>query len=242
MTPTKEMGTVNMNDVIIGVINKGSFHFPIEFEMFGEQQYVADATYDTGCSHSLISASSLNLGTKTIDDLKKELLYDINVNLFIGLGVESKGINISDIKRYVNKVNNLKQQLVNKGVPKDKAEEVLRKHITTEIETAILSSKMVRYEYLASSYKIDGVEIGDFKVRVSFNLKNVNLIGMHIIKELYTKIFSRNGKIFLLAKKNSELAEIDLDVALDELTEELELSDSIDDRALEANYINKRIQ
>lgn len=36
-----------MNDTIIGVIDKGSFRFPVEFDMFGIHQYIDNVTFDT---------------------------------------------------------------------------------------------------------------------------------------------------------------------------------------------------
>jgi len=48
------------------------------------------------------------------------------------------------------------------------------------------NSPNIRFEYLAVNYTIDGVLIGNF---------HVNLIGMHIIKELYTKIYAINNKV-----------------------------------------------
>ena len=131
---------MSTNDTIIGMIERGSFHFPIEFDMFNNHQYIPDATFDTGCSHSLISVKSLNIGNKSISDLKKEALYDIDVKLGLGKGIESKDIN-------------------------------------TE----------------------------------------------HLKKILYTKIFSDNNQIFLLAKKNTPLADNELDITMAELKEQLEL-------------------
>lgn len=61
---------MSMNDIIIGMVDKGSFRFPIEFDMFGIHQYIDNVTFDKGCSHSLISAKSLNLGDKSIETLK----------------------------------------------------------------------------------------------------------------------------------------------------------------------------
>lgn len=216
---------MNTNDVIIGTVEQGSFRFPIEFGMFGYSQYIADATFDTGCSHSLISAKSLNIGNKKLVKLKEEALYDIDVKLSVGKGIESKEINTVQLKQAVIEINNLKKQLVKKKYSKEKAKIFLEKHISNTLKTEILDSKLVRFEYLASQYKIDGVEIGNFKVKVSFDLGKVNLIGMHIIKDLYTKIFSDKNQTYLLAKKNSPLADMELDMAMDELKDQLELLD-----------------
>lgn len=210
---------MSTNDTIIGAIEKGSFHFPIEFNMFGNHQYIPDATFDTGCSHSLISVKSLNTGNMSIDDLKKEALYDLNIKLGIGKGIESKNINTDQIKADIRKINCWKRQL--EGM--DNATDILNAYITEETKSRIFSSRLVRYEYKASDYEIDGVKIGNFEVRVSFDISKVNLIGMHIIRKLYTKIFCYNNKIFLLAKKNSSAAGTELDITMTELREQLEL-------------------
>lgn len=154
---------MSTSDTIIGAVERGSFHFPIEFNMFNNHQYIPDATFDTGCSHSLISAKSLDLGNKSIEDLKKEALYDIDVKLGIGKGIESKDINTDQIKDDIRKINGWKNQLKDRN----DAKKILRTYITEEMQLRVLSSKLVRYEYEAYNYMIDGVSIGDFKVRVS---------------------------------------------------------------------------
>lgn len=210
---------MSTNDTIIGVIYRGSFHFPIEFDMFDNHQYISDAVFDTGCSHSLISVKSLNTGNKPIEDLKREALYDINIKLGIGKGIESKDINTDQLKLDIKKINSWKEQLRDS----DSTIAFLKTYITDEMLSRIIKSKLVRYEYEAANYQIDGIKIGNFKVRVSFDINKVNLIGMHIIKELYTKIFSINSQIFLLAKKSTSIADTELDITIDELREQLAL-------------------
>ena len=211
---------MNTNDTIIGAVDRGSFHFPIEFDMFSNHQYIPDAIFDTGCSHSLISIRSLNPGNKSIEELKKEALFNVNIRLGIGKGIESKDINTDQIKIDIKRINSWKNQLKST----DKSTEFLKALINGEMQARILESKLIRYEYEAINYKIDGVKIGDFNIRISFDLSNVNLIGMHIIKELYTKIFSFHNQTFLLAKKLTPLADIELDTTMDELREQLELA------------------
>ncbi len=229
---------MSTNDVIIGNVKRGSFKFPINFDLFGIKQTIPEATYDTGCSHSLISAKSLNLCGKDIDVVQEEFLYDSEITLHIGRGVESKEINIAELKKDIEEINKWKKQLRNKKVVKVRATQLLKQKITDDMKNNILGSKLVRYGVTVQNYEIDGVLIGDFKVRVSFKLGGANLIGMHIIKELYTKIFPRNDEIYLLAKKNSPLADCELDIAMDELAEQLDLYD--DEKAVrDSNYINK---
>lgn len=136
---------MNTNDTIIGVVERGSFHFPIEFDMFGNHQYIPDAIFDTGCSHSLISVKSINIGNKSIADLKREALYDVDIKLGIGKGVESKGIDIDQLKTDIKKVNYWKKQLLDR----DDAAEILESYITEAMQLRILESKLVRYEYEA---------------------------------------------------------------------------------------------
>lgn len=237
MIHTKERIAVSTNDVIIGAINKGSFHFPIQFEIMELKQAINDAVYDTGCSHSLISVDSLNLGKKSISEFKEQLIYDVNTYIYTGAGVESstsaKKKELVLLGQKLRQLNKLKQSLIGSN----KAEAVLQSKIDQNLKDIILDpkNKNIRFGYRVSDFKIDGVNIGDFEIRLAFGMGNVNLIGMHIIRELYTKIFSKNNAIYLLAKKNSPLADIELDIAMDELIAKLDL---VDNTILESNYIH----
>ena len=228
---------MSTNDVIIGAVNKGSFYFPIEFEIMGARQAINDATYDTGCSHSLISVDCLNLNGKSISEFKEQLLYSTNVYLYIGAGVESntpeKKEELTQLGQKLKKLNKLKHSLIGNT----KAEAVLQSKIGQNLKDIILNpkNKNIRFGYKVSDFKIDGASIGDFEIRLAFGMGKVNLIGMHIIRELYTKIFSKNSTIYLLAKKNSPLAETELDIAMDNLMEQLEL---LDETVLESNYVH----
>lgn len=61
MIHMKGKNVVNTNNIIVGKIKNGSFRFPIEFHMFGMKQKIQKVTFDTGCSHSLISIKSLSI-------------------------------------------------------------------------------------------------------------------------------------------------------------------------------------
>lgn len=217
---------MSTNDIIIGVVNKGSFRFPVEFDMFGIHQYIDNVIFDTGCSHSLISVKSLNIGDKSIEELKREALFDTDVTLIIGKGIESVDIDTRQLQSDIFEINEHKKQLKSIKKSKQEIEAFLKEHVSHEAIARVLKSQLVRYDYMALNYTIDGVKIGNFKVRVSFDLGKANLIGMHIIRELYTKIFSEKGKVCLLAKKNSELADAELDMARNAFKEQLELTDS----------------
>ena len=194
-----------MNDVIIGVVDRGSFRFPLEFELLNNKQAITNAVYDTGCSHSLISVDSLNIGNLSIEEFKEQLLYDTETYLYAGAGVESntvkKKLQLEQLAKSLKQINDLKKSLIGD----EKAEDNLRNNISESLKDTILDpqNKNIRFGYKIKNLKIDGVDIGDFEIRLAFNMGNVNLIGMHIIRELYTKIFTNNNKIYLIAKKNS---------------------------------------
>lgn len=231
----KERIVAGMNDIIIGTVKSGSFHFPIEFELMGMEQSIDYAVYDTGCSHSLISVDSLNLGETNINEFKEQLLYSVNTYICTGSGVESsteaKKKELANLGQALRKLNALKKKLIGNN----NAEAILHEKVGERLKRIILESPNIRFGNKISGLKIDGVSIGDFDIRLAFGLGNVNLIGMHIIRELHTKIFSENGTVYLLAKKKSPLADIELDIAVDELKEHLEM---LDKTVLEANYIN----
>lgn len=226
---------MSTNDVIIGAVKNGSFRFPIEFEIMGMKQSINDAVYDTGCSHSLISVDSLSLGELPIDEFKERLIYDVNTCIYTGAGVESsteaKKKELAQLGHTLRKLNELKKKLIGNS----NAEAILHKKVGEGLKKVILESPNIRFGYKISDLKIDGVSIGDFEIRLAFGIGNVNLIGMHIIRELYTKIFSENDTVYLLTKKKSPLADMELDIAMDELKEQLEM---LDKTVLESNYIN----
>lgn len=167
--------------------------------MLGNSQNISDAVFDTGCSHSLISANSLNIGNKSLVDLEHEALTDVDVALTMGVGVESSAKQTKNIRKYIKGINNLKEQLKKTGNSKEVCRSELEKKIPPKIESILNKSKNVRYEYIAYGYSIDGVTIGDISIRVSFSTDQKNLIGMHIIKKLYTKIFSINDDTFMVS-------------------------------------------
>lgn len=241
MTPTKGRIAVSTNDIIIGTVKRGSFHFPIEFEIMGLKQAINDAVYDTGCSHSLISVDTLSLGEKSISEFKEQLLYDVNTRIYIGAGVESstsaKKAELALLGQKLRQLNQLKQSLIEN----DNAKTILQQKIGQQLKDIILDpkNKNIRFGYKISDFKIDGVNIGDFEIRLAFGMGNVNLIGMHIIRKLYTKIFSYNNQIYLLANKNSNSADSELDKTRDELLEQLDMVN--DEQLAMSNFVYTEI-
>lgn len=201
---------MSTNDTIIGEVRGGSFRFPIQFEMFGEKQSIEGAVYDTGCSHSLISASSLFLGNKSEHDLRRQAVYGENIILSIGKGVEGREAEVQCLREVIRKINHVKKKAQAGIVCHADVSRIIDELVAEDEMRLLDNSPNIRFEYLAVNYTIDGVLIGDFHVKVAFNIENVNLIGMHIIKELYTKIYAINNKVYLFAQKNSASADSNL--------------------------------
>ena len=128
---------VNTSDTIVSKIEKGSFRFPIQFELFGHNQNIAHAAFDTGCSHSLISVSSLDVCNKNIRTLEHEALMDVNIPLAVGAGIESNSKETVCIRKYVKEINLLKRQLRKLGKSQEECRHILEKKITATIEDAI---------------------------------------------------------------------------------------------------------
>lgn len=118
-----------MNNAIIGKVRRGSFHFPIQFQLFGEEQIIADAVFDTGCSHSLISAKSLIAKDKTLEQLKKDALFDANVTLSIGKGIESKEIDTTELKKQIKLINNIKKFILENNIDANQSKELITQYI-----------------------------------------------------------------------------------------------------------------
>ena len=192
-----------MSDVIIGKVNRGTFRFPIEFELFGEEQVISDAVFDTGCSHSFISAKSLVTGDKSLDELKEEALYDAHVQLSIGKGIESNDIDTTELKRQIKIINTIKQHVLKNNIDLNLSKTLITNQIQIETLTSILNSKLIRFGYTVKGYTINGLCIGDIDIKVSFHTGQTNLIGMHIIKELSTTIRAIGDEVYLYAIKNT---------------------------------------
>lgn len=242
---------MSTNDVIVGQLDRNVFRFPIQFEMFGIKQYISDAVFDTGCAHSLVSIANMNTGQHTIEELCEMQYYNIYALVGTGLGVESQGVDIRELSKAIRLLNEVKKALQSKAFTEEQNREVIDNYITPEYKKLILESKNTRYECRAKEYTIDGVNVGDIDIRVSFTLGNVTLIGMHIIKQLYTKIFNKDNEVYLLSTLNNEDAETKLNETFKEISEcidslseqELnEYTEEIDFQALEANYINTLVQ
>ena len=140
-----------------------------------------------------------------MNTLQHDLLTDVDVLLAIGIGVEAFPNDTNEIKRYVKQINNDKLNLKSKGFSKQYAKQKLEQMIPQTVENLISKSKNIRYEYTVHNYTIDNINLGDTVVRLSFNTNNKNLIGMHIIQSLYSKIFKLENAIFLIASLDNTL-------------------------------------
>ncbi len=209
---------MNTKDIIIGEVDYGSFRFPMQFKAFGGTQIIADAVFDTGCSHSLISFNSLNRYGKSLEDIQRNILYNKDSILGIGVGVESKGSDLEYIKQLVNKINHYKEICKNEN----ELENLIDKNITLDDRKMLFDSKNVRYKYPITGLVIDNVPLGNFDIMLSYGTNGINLIGMHIIKELYTKIYHSSGKTYMFAMKNSNNMD-EMDSAMREVEEYIDL-------------------
>lgn len=224
---------MDTSKVTIGSKMKGCFKFEVYFDLFNISQSIHRATFDTGCSHSLISVNSLKLSQNILNTLQHDLLTDIDIPLAMGAGIESSLKTSDKIKECIANINNKKGQLKRQSISKCDAKKILENYINAETENILSTSKNVRYECKVENYMIDDMIIGDTVIRLSFNTENKNLIGMNIIKEIYTKILSLDGKVHLIAAMNKDLA--------DNAEKELRINCGLDTEALEANYINRKL-
>lgn len=136
---------MSTNDTIIGIVDRGAFRFPIEFDMFGIHQYIGNVTFDTGCSHSLISVKSLNIGDKSIEELKREAFFDLDVTLIIGKGIESVDIDTEQLQNDIVKINRCKNQLKAAHKIKQEVEILLRQCISEKVILRVLRSPLILY-------------------------------------------------------------------------------------------------
>lgn len=196
-----------MSKVIVARVKRGSFRLPIEFKMLGEDQAIRDAVFDTGCAHSLISVDSLTLEPNILNTLQYELLTDIDIPLLLGSGIESSLDDVDQFKKYVKAINIKKEELRNANISKSDARKILDEIFSKnpDVLKLIYESKNIRYAYEVKDYAIDNMNIGDITVKLSFNTQNKNLIGMHIIEKLYTKIFRLDNNIILIASLDNSL-------------------------------------
>ena len=190
-----------MNTKIIQMNKNNAFKVNCRFSIDGILTEIHDATYDTGCSLSLISANYMNFNDDINKDIKiKEFqdycIYSAGILLYCGTGVEGRTANLSKLKRIIKKINNIKLQCRKEmtdpqvGIDKD----------INQVDMQYLkASKNVRYGVPASDISIEGELVSKCcYIQIAFNIGPVNLIGMEIIKKLVTYIFSYKKDTYLI--------------------------------------------
>lgn len=217
------------DDAIIASVESGSFRLDIQFEIMNTHFKVSDAVFDTGCSHSLISVNTLSLNDSKLAELRNRAIYDKRVIISRGKGVESRGYDKS-LLNIIDKLNMIKSKASNNKELVNLIHKYMKK---SEIDT-LLNSINARFEFVVDNFCVGNINLGRIAVRFSFKTNNTCLIGMHIIRQLRTEIYSKNGEIILIATKNSDKAK-----ALIE-NYKLHVDDLLDDiQVVESNYVNK---
>lgn len=233
---------MNIDNKIVTALQKnGSFRFPLKFDIFNKPQSIEGAVFDTGCGHSLISINSLRLD-RPLDDIKNYLIYTRNSYLCTGRGVDTPK-NTQEMFNLVTQINKYKQQ----SVSDKQVYDLINNALSKEQIQLILNTPSIRFSYNIKNLHINKVPIGDYTIRIGLHT-NVNLIGMHIIRDLYTKIYPEGEKIRLYAIRMAPNTSIDeYEAEISELAEEMSKLEEIDfyenadEQVLESNYILSQI-
>lgn len=247
------------NNYLIKEIEKGSFYFPIAFRFLTRRVELVRACYDTGCAHSCISynliADKRYRDIMLITDelirekekqeyvrkLKIKSIFNPRVLLCGGFGVESQDDEsireYRKLSKYIHKINKIKQEELSRCTDIGKIQNKLKEYITSDILDRIIGNKNVKYEYKVTGYTIVNMYIGDTSIHIDYDHDNVALIGMHVIKDLDTRIFPTENGICLVA--TTEGAE-----TLDKLVKDILNDDEYIDfseQDYEANYVKSLI-
>lgn len=250
---------MTMNNYIKKEVIQGCFYLAIQFKFKKILKNIDKAVYDTGCYHSCISynliADKKYIGLTQIRDkqlrekekqryireLKIKGIFNPNVKITCGFGVESQSNDdrqaYANITEHIKMINRIKQEGLNKHKDIGSIKNELCSYITNDILEQILCNKNVKYEYKVTGYTIVNMYIGDTSIHIDYDHDNVALIGMHVIKDLDTRIFPTENGICLVA--TTEGAE-----TLDKLVKDILNDDEYIDfseQDYEANYVKSLI-
>lgn len=223
-----------MNDIIRKSVDHGSFTFKAKFELFGSIQTINNAIFDTGCSHSLISLDSLILN-KDINNARIDMILDKNTRIFTGTGVDSIKKDLTTFRQVATIINKIKEANIDKD--NDYIRNEIINRITMKNIITLSKYKCIRCELVIPELNIDGIILKNINIRIGLCTENANLIGMHIIRELYTTIYSANNKIILIVTKNESDACNKISKEIKEINECLEI-DKFTQQDINANYVN----
>ena len=170
----------------------------LEFGLFGRQQFIPDCILDTGCAASLVPAGNIDFGM-TSDQAQDRFLFDKNIPLKIGVGVEGHTMNISKIAECRDYLNKLKAYCVEKKFSQAETEKFIRNHCSEQTISFIKNSKFIRYHLPIYDIKVATVNTKTYGLSIAFNVSNdTTLIGMGAIQNLYMQTFSSNGDFYTL--------------------------------------------
>jgi len=228
------------NKIITAIRRNGSFQFPIEFNIFNNPQSIENAVFDTGCGHSLISINSLQLN-KPLEYIKNYLFYSKNSYLCTNYGIDTPKIT-QEISNLIQQINKYKQQSKNN----EEAYKLIYSNLSEKQIQLILNATSIRFSYKIKNLSIDEVPLGDYTLLLSLNT-DVNLIGMHIIRDLYTKIHPEGEYVRMYAIKKPpntsvEKCETEINDCIRQIDSEIiDFYEKADEQVLESNYISRQL-
>lgn len=218
-------------EYIFSEMINNAFRMSWDFELDGIMRNTI-AVFDTGCTHSMVSANCVYGHNISDTDKRRMKLNDIrnkSIELCIARGVESQ----SDEKK---KELNAIQVLVDKRNKDINSLTIDEQEILLDCEQIKFKHK-IKYHYIAGYFMCGG------EIQISYDFDNVVLIGMEFIKELYVIIGTRGGKTLLFAKykisdgldtifKEAQESFSKLQCSADE-----EYIDFYDTQTMKANYV-----
>lgn len=175
-------------DYIYTELIDNEFKMDWNFE-FDNQMIYTTATFDTGCAHSFVSANCIyghDITKEYKTQLKLQAIKSKNVRLTIGCGVESK----SDEK--AKEFEEIKLIILKRN--KDIAS------LTQDDIDKLLNCQNIKALYKIKKSVLAGYKLDDSSIMVSYDFDNVVLVGMNIIKNLYTIIGTKGSHTMLFAK------------------------------------------
>ena len=170
----------------------------LEFNLFGRQQFLADCVVDTGCATSLIPAGNIDFGM-TSDQAQDKLLFDKNIPIHTGVGVEGHMMDRSKIIECRDYLNKLKAYCREKKFNQAETEKFIRNNCSEQTISYIKNSKFIRYHLPIYDIKVATVNTKTYGLSIAFNVSNdMTLIGMGAIQNLYMQTFSSHGDFYTL--------------------------------------------
>ena len=170
----------------------------LECSLLGRQQFIPDCILDTGCATSLIPAGNIDFGM-TSDQAQDIFLFNKNIPISIGVGVEGHMMDRSKIIECRDYLNKLKAYCREKKFNQAETEKFIRNNCSEQTINFINNSKFIRYHLPIYDIKVATVNTKTYGLSIAFNVSNdMTLIGMGAIQNLYMQTFSSNGDFYTL--------------------------------------------